>query len=184
MKLQRFCTDLSRGGGCMLNRRETNKTTDDEFAPEQWGQIDRVIEKYQGKPGVLIPVLEEIQEIVGFLPESLQRHVAFGLDVPLSQVYGVVTFYSYFTMKPRGKYEIKVCLGTACHVRGGQRVLERVEQKLHIEPGDCTEDRQYSLDVVRCIGACGVAPIMVVNKDVHKQVKPAKVDLVLGKYQK
>ena len=168
----------------MLHKKEINETIDDEFTPEQWRQIDGVIENYRDKPGVLIPVLEDIQELVGFLPESLQRRVAFGLDIPLSQVYGVVTFYSYFTMKPRGKHEIKVCLGTACHVRGGQRVLEQVEQKLQIGPGDCTEDRQYSLDVVRCIGACGVAPIMVVDKDVHKQVKPAKIDLILGKYRK
>lgn len=168
----------------MLNRREIEETMDDEFTPEQWSQIDGVIEKYRDKPGVLIPVLEEIQELVGFLPESLQRRVAIGLDVPLSQVYGVVTFYSYFTMKPRGKHEIKVCLGTACHVRGGQRVMDKIEQQLQIGPGDCTEDRQFSLDVVRCIGACGVAPIMVVGKDVHKQVKPAKIDLILGKYRK
>ncbi|MBW2591673.1 MAG: NAD(P)H-dependent oxidoreductase subunit E [Deltaproteobacteria bacterium] len=155
-----------------------------EFTAEQWGQIDGILEKNRNKPGVLILVLEEIQELVGFLPESLQRRIAIGLDVPLSQVYGVVTFYSFFTMKPRGKHEIKVCLGTACHVRGGQRVLEKIEQKLQIGPGDCTEDRNYSLDIVRCIGACGVAPVMVVGKDVHKQVKPAKMDLILGKYQK
>ena len=168
----------------MLDRGETKPATDEGLTPEQMGRIDAVIETYRGRPGALIPVLEEIQELVGFLPEALQRRVAFGLGLPLSQVYGVVTFYSYFTMKPRGKHEIKVCLGTACHVRGGQRLLEKIEQKLQIAPGDCTADRHYSLDVVRCIGACGVAPIMVVGKDVHKQVKPAKIDLVLARYRK
>jgi len=168
----------------MSTGKKANETMGVEFTAEQWGQIDGILEKNRNKPGVLILVLEEIQELVGFLPESLQRRIAIGLDVPLSQVYGVVTFYSFFTMKPRGKHEIKVCLGTACHVRGGQRVLEKIEQKLQIGPGDCTEDRNYSLDIVRCIGACGVAPVMVVGKDVHKQVKPAKMDLILGKYQK
>ena len=168
----------------MSTGKKTNEIMGAEFTAEQWGQIDGILEKNRNKPGVLILVLEEIQELVGFLPESLQRRIAIGLDVPLSQVYGVVTFYSFFTMKPRGKHEIKVCLGTACHVRGGQRVLEKIEQKLQIGPGDCTEDRNYSLDIVRCIGACGVAPVMVVGKDVHKQVKPAKMDLILGKYQK
>ena len=168
----------------MLRQMETGETLGENLSPEQWLAVDAIIERHRSKPGVLIPVLEEVQEAVGYLPESLQRHIAQGLEVPLSQVYGVVTFYSYFTMKPRGKHEVKVCLGTACHVRGGQRLLDAVEQKLEICPGDCTADRQYSLDVVRCIGACGVAPIMTVDKHVHKQVKPAKVDEILGKYRK
>ncbi len=168
----------------MLQKMETCETSGEEFSPEQWRAVDAIIERHRLKPGVLIPVLEEIQETVGYLPEPLQRRVAKGLEVPLSQVYGVVTFYSYFTMKPRGRHEVKVCLGTACHVRGGQKLLDAVEQKLDICPGDCTADRHYSLDVVRCIGACGVAPIMVVDKDVHKQVKPAKIEEILGKYRK
>lgn len=155
----------------------------DEFTDEQWRRVDAVISKYLGKPGALIPVLEEVQEITGYLPETVQRRVAAGLSLPLSQVYGVVTFYSFFTMVPRGKHEIRVCLGTACHVRGGHQLLEKLEQKLEIGPGECTADRHFSLDVVRCIGACGVAPIMVVGKEVHKQVKAAKVDLILSKYR-
>lgn len=156
----------------------------DEFTMEQWRQVDEIIENYVSKPGALIPVLEEIQDVTGYLPESVQRRVAKGLGLPLSNVYGVVTFYSYFTMKPRGKHEIKVCLGTACHVRGGQKVLEKIEEKLKITVGDCTDDRLFSLDLVRCIGACGVAPVMVVGKDVHKQVKPSKLDAILHKYEK
>ena len=155
----------------------------DEFTSEQWRRVDAIIQAYTDKPGALIPVLEEAQEITGYLPEVVQRRVAFGLGLPLSQVYGVVTFYSFFTMVPRGKHEIRVCLGTACHVRGGHQLLEKLEQKLDIGPGECTGDRNFSLDIVRCIGACGVAPVMVVGKDVHKQVKVAKMDLILSKYK-
>jgi NADH-quinone oxidoreductase subunit E/NADP-reducing hydrogenase subunit HndA len=145
--------------------------------------VDRVIEKFRDKAGALIPALEEIQGITGYLPESVQRRVASGLNLPLSQVYGVTTFYSFFTMKPRGKHQIRVCLGTACHVRGANRNIGRVMQALNVRPGECTEDREFSLDVVRCLGACGLAPVMVVDEDTHKQVKEAKLDQILKKYQ-
>lgn len=154
-----------------------------EFTGEQWRLIDEVIKKFRNKPGALIPVLEEIQGVTGYLPESVQRRVAQGLNLPLSQVYGVTTFYSFFTMKPRGKHQIRVCLGTACHVRGAKRNMEHLMQALSLKPGECTEDRQFSLDVVRCLGACGLAPVMVVNEDTHKQVKEAKLDQILKKYR-
>jgi NADH:ubiquinone oxidoreductase subunit E len=155
----------------------------DEFTEDQWRRVDEVIAAYRSKPGSLIPVLEEVQGITGCLPERVQRRVAKGLGIPLSQVYGVVTFYSFFTMKPRGKHQVRVCLGTACHVRGSHRVLTEMEQKLGIEPGECTEDREFSLDIVRCVGACGLAPVMVVDEDTHKQVKVAKLDTILDKYR-
>jgi NADH-quinone oxidoreductase E subunit len=155
----------------------------DDFTTEQWKDVDDVIKKFRDKPGALIPVLEEIQGITGYLPESIQRRVASGLNLPLSQVYGVTTFYSFFTMKPRGKHQIRVCLGTACHVRGAKRNMEHLIQALSLKPGECTEDRQFSLDVVRCLGACGLAPVMVVDEDTHKQVKEAKLDQILKKYQ-
>lgn len=167
-----------------IKENEIQCKCEDEFTMEQWQQVDKIIQGYSSKPGALIPVLEEIQGVTGYLPESVQRRVSKGLGIPLSQVYGVVTFYSYFTMKPRGKHEIKVCLGTACHVRGGQKLLDKVVEKLKINPGECTDDRLFSLDLVRCIGACGVSPVMVVGKDVHKQVKPVKVDTILSKYRK
>jgi NADH:ubiquinone oxidoreductase subunit E len=155
----------------------------DDFTSEQWNLVDKVIEKYRDKPGSLIPVLEEIQGITGYLPESVQRRVASGLSLPLSQVYGVTTFYSFFTMKPKGKHEVRVCLGTACHVRGAKRNLEHLIEALKVNPGECTEDRNFSLDVVRCLGACGLAPVMVVDEDTHKQVKEAKLDRILKAYQ-
>jgi NADH-quinone oxidoreductase E subunit len=154
-----------------------------EFSKEEWALVDEVIERYKGKPGSLIPVLEEIQAVTGYLPESLQRHVARGLDVPLSQVYGVVTFYSFFTMKPRGKHRIRICLGTACHVRGAKRNVDQLKKLLGIDVGECTEDRKFGLEVIRCLGACGLAPVMVVDADTHKQVKEAKLDKILDGYR-
>lgn len=153
--------------------------TTDEFSPEEWGRVDEVIGKYRGKPGSLIPVLEEVQAVTGYLPESVQRHVARGLDVPLSQVYGVVTFYSFFTMKPRGKHQIRICLGTACHVRGAKRNVDKLKKSLGIDVGECTPDRKFGLEVVRCLGACGLAPVMVVDEKTHKQVKQSQVEQIL-----
>jgi len=159
------------------------ETAHEEFTTEQWSNVNAVMEKYRGKPGALIPVLEEVQGVTGYLPESVQRKVAQGLGLPLSQVYGVVTFYSFFTMRPRGKHQIRVCLGTACHVRGGSQIEKRIEQELGIAPGDITDDREFSLDIVRCVGACGLAPVMVVDEDTHKQVKAAKLDVILDQYR-
>jgi len=160
--------------------KETNA---EEFTAEQWKKIDEIIAKHKEKPGSLIPVLEEIQGVSGYLPEVIQRRVAAGLNIPLSQVYGVVTFYSFFTMTPRGKHQVRVCLGTACHVRGGQRVMDYMRKNLGIEPGELTDDRNFSLDIVRCLGACGLAPVMVVDDDIHKQVKAAKLDQIMEKYR-
>jgi len=161
----------------------SKETNGDDFTEGQWQSIDKVIQKFQDKPGALIPVLEEIQGITGYLPESVQRRVASGLNLPLSQVYGVATFYSFFTMKPRGKHQIRICLGTACHVRGAKRNIEHLIQALNVKPGECTENRQFSLEVARCLGACGLAPVMVVDEDTHKQVKGAKLDQILRKYE-
>lgn len=155
----------------------------DEFSGEQWKKIDLIISKYNDKPGSLIPVLEEIQGVTGYLPDVVQRRVAAGLGLPLSQVYGVVTFYSFFTMTPRGKHQVKVCLGTACHVRGAKRIMDYMEENLEIEPGECTEDRMFSLDIVRCLGACGLAPVMVVDEEIHRQVKAARLNDIMGKYK-
>ncbi len=154
-----------------------------EFTPEQWQRVDAVIANHRSKPGALIPVLEEIQSVTGYLPEPVLRRVAAGLGLPLAQVFGVVTFYSFFTMKPRGRHQVRVCLGTACHVRGAQRNLDEVQQRLHVRPGECTPDREFSLEVVRCLGACGLAPVMVVDEDTHRQVKTAELPNILKSYR-
>jgi NADH-quinone oxidoreductase subunit E/NADP-reducing hydrogenase subunit HndA len=154
-----------------------------EFTSEQLAKADEIIERFKSKPGALIPVLEQVQDICGYLPMALQYRVAKGLNLPVANVYGVVTFYSFFTMVPRGKHVVRVCLGTACYVRGGQRILEELVSNLGIAPGECTEDRNFSLETVRCLGACGLAPVVVVDEDTHGQMKPAKLDKVLAQYR-
>jgi len=152
--------------------------------PEQarYRALDEVIAEYKDEQGALIQVLHAAQNLFGFLPEPVQQYVASGLGVPVSEVHGVVTFYSYFTQVPRGKHTVKVCLGTACYVRGGHKVLEAIQKELGIEVSDTTEDRNFSLEVVRCIGACGLSPVLTVDEDIYKRVKPAKVGDILDQY--
>ncbi|HOP07485.1 MAG TPA: NAD(P)H-dependent oxidoreductase subunit E [candidate division Zixibacteria bacterium] len=147
-----------------------------------WSAVDREIARFSGRPGSLIPTLEAVQNIVGYLPAEVQRRVARGLGLPLSKVYGVVTFYSFFTMEPRGKYQILVCQGTACHVRGGAQIMSELQKKLKIGLNQCTDDRLFSLHSVRCLGACGLAPVVMIGKDIHQQVKVARLDSILKSY--
>jgi NADH:ubiquinone oxidoreductase subunit E len=146
-------------------------------------KLAQVIREYQGKPGALIPVLQAAQSIFGYLPADVLRTISEGLGEPYSRVYGVVTFYSFFSRVPRGKYVIRVCLGTACYVRGGKAVLEALEQALNITVGQTTADRLFSLDVGRCFGACGLAPAMMINDDVHQFVKPEQIRDILAHYR-
>ena len=142
---------------------------------ELFAQLDVVINEYHTKPGGLIPALQTAQSIFGYLPETVIRRVADGFGKTVSEVAGVVTFYSFFTLHPRGKYLVRVCLGTACYVRGGKEVLDAFKKKLAIEVGETTPDRQFSLEVGRCFGACGIAPVVMVNDTVYQRVKPARV---------
>jgi len=153
-----------------------------EFTSEQVSKLDSIIEKYKGKAGGLIPVLEEAQVCLEYLPLSVQKRIAAGLGLPLSRVYGVVTFYSFFTMTPRGKHTIRVCLGTACYVRGGKALTEALEKQFGIKEGETTPDRMFTLESVRCLGACGLGPVVVVDEDVHGRIKPAKIKEVLSQY--
>ena len=153
-----------------------------EFTPEQVAKLDSIIEKHKGQAGGLIPVLEEAQVCLEYLPLSVQKRIAAGLNLPLSRIYGVVTFYSFFTMTPRGKYTIRVCLGTACYVRGGKELTDALEKQFGIKDGETTADRMFTLESVRCLGACGLGPVIVVNEDVHGRVKPAKIKELLSQY--
>ena len=153
-----------------------------EFTPEQVNQLNEIIAKYKGKPGGLIPVLEEAQVALEYLPISVQKKIAEGLNLPLSRVYGVVTFYSFFTMTPRGKHTVRICLGTACYVRGGKALADTLKKEFGIEEGETTPDRMFTLESVRCLGACGLGPVIVVDENVHGRVKPAKVKEVLSQY--
>jgi NADH-quinone oxidoreductase E subunit len=161
----------------------TRTTGEQEFSSEELSTIDAIIERYQARPGSLIPVLEEIQEAVGYLPRSVQRRVALGLSIPFSEVYGVVTFYSFFTMAPRGRHTIRCCLGTACYVRGGKQILEKLMKVLNVRPGETTSDRRFSLETVRCLGACGLAPVTMVDENTYRQMKPSKVSEILEAYE-
>ena len=149
---------------------------------ELLARLDEVIEKYKEKPGALIPVLQMAQGIFGYLPEVALKRVAKGLNKPYSEVAGVVGFYSFFSTVPRGRNLIRVCLGTACYVRGGMQVLDALKKQLGIDVGETTEDREFSLEVARCFGACGLAPVITINDVVHHRVKPARIGEVLAQY--
>ncbi|MGA2525890.1 MAG: NADH-quinone oxidoreductase subunit NuoE [Smithellaceae bacterium] len=163
-------------------KAEENELLND-FTPEQIAELDKIIKKHKGKPGGLIPVLEEAQVALGFLPMSVQKKIAQELNLPLSRVYGVVTFYSFFTMTPRGKHTVRVCLGTACYVRGGKALAETLEKEFGIKEGETTPDRMFTLETIRCLGACGLGPVVVVDEDVHGRMKPSKVKEMLVQYR-
>ncbi len=155
----------------------------DEYSEEAARQLDSITKKYRNKPGSLIPVLQQAQELVGYLPPSLQKLIARGLNIPVSEVHGVVSFYSFFTMKPKGKHNVRVCLGTACYVKGAEEILKRLKDELNIDIGGITSDRKYSLESVRCLGACGLAPVVVVDKDTYGSVNRVKATDVLKEYE-
>lgn len=150
---------------------------------EQEELLEQVLEGFRGKPGALIQALHSAQNLVGYLPPWVLKKVSRVLNVPLSEVYGVVTFYHFFSMKPRGKHVIQVCLGTACYVRGGQEILERLRKELQVDVGGVTPDGLFSLEVMRCAGACGLAPVMRVDNDIHKRVNPSQVLEILKNYK-
>lgn len=159
----------------------SGKQTDpEEFSGEKMAAVDAVINNNRLKPGALIPVLEEVQEILSYIPKSIQKKVALGLGVPLSEVWGVVTFYSFFTTTPRGRHTVRCCLGTACYVRGSKKNLEKLSALLHVEPGETTEDRRFSLETVRCLGACALAPVVAADGETFAQVKPMKISEILN----
>lgn len=152
--------------------------------PEQEKKLKAVIAGYRDIPGALMPVLQQAQGIYGYLPVEVQQMIAEGLDLPLAEVYGVCTFYSQFTLNPKGKNEVSVCLGTACYVKGAGAVLDKVCETLGIEPGGITADGEFSVSTTRCIGACGLAPVMTINDEVYGQVTKDDVSVILGKYLK
>lgn len=154
----------------------------EEFPPSMIEEIDRVIKQYRSKPGSSIPVLQRCQRIVGYLPPQVQKRVAKGLNLSPAQVHSIVSFYSFFTMKPRGDHNIRVCLGTACYVKRVEESLNKIKDELKIDVGDVTEDRKFSIEAVRCLGACGLAPVIVIDEETYGAVTPKKVTKILAKY--
>lgn len=149
---------------------------------EQAQQLKAVIEAHKGEKGALMPVMQEAQEIYGYLPLEVQQMIADGMEVPVEEVYGISTFYAQFALSPKGKYKISVCLGTACYVKGSQGLADRITQELGINPGECTPDGTFSFEACRCIGACGLAPVLMVNDDVYGRLKPDDINGILAKY--
>jgi NADH:ubiquinone oxidoreductase subunit E len=151
--------------------------------PNLLSQLDAYISAHRDEPGPLIPVLQYAQELFGYLPDPALRRISEALELPYSEVAGVVTFYSFFSTVPRGRHVVRVCLGTACYVRGGNEVLAAFREELGIDVGGTTEDREFSLEIGRCFGACGLAPVVVVDEDVHQRVKPSTVRTILDQYR-
>ncbi|MDD3839599.1 MAG: NADH-quinone oxidoreductase subunit NuoE [Clostridia bacterium] len=150
---------------------------------DKFKKLKKVIDQHKGKNGDLMPIMHEAQHIFGYLPFEVQNYIAEELNIPLTDVYGVATFYAQFTLQPKGKYQIGICLGTACYVRGAQKVVERVESELGIKVGQTTEDGKFTLDATRCLGACGLAPVMMINDDVHGRLVPDDIPKILKQYQ-
>jgi NADH:ubiquinone oxidoreductase subunit E len=154
----------------------------ESITKEEWEKIDQVIAKYRGRHGALIPVLKETQEICGYLPKNVQHRIAQGLNLSASQIYGVVSFYAFFTTIPRGKHIIRVCLGTACYVKGSKQILDRLEKELDVKVGGITRDRTFSLEAVRCLGCCSLAPAIVIDHDTHALVDPTEAIRIVRSY--
>ncbi|MBR3768118.1 MAG: NAD(P)H-dependent oxidoreductase subunit E [Clostridia bacterium] len=151
--------------------------------PEQAAKLEEAIASANGDKSRLMAVMQDAQAIYGYLPYEVQCKIAEGLDVPVEKVYGVATFYAQFALSPKGKYNISVCLGTACYVKGAQQVLDKICETLGVEAGECSEDGKFSIEACRCIGACGLAPVMTINDDVYGKLTADMVPGILAKYQ-
>ena len=149
---------------------------------ENFKKLDEVIEKNKGMKGALMPVLHEAQKIFGCLPIEVQKVISEKLNMPMAEIYGVVTFYSQFSLEPKGDYVIGVCLGTACYVKGAQKIIDRIKREINVEVGATSPDGKFSLDATRCIGACGLAPVLIVNEDVYGRLVEADIPGIIAKY--
>lgn len=149
---------------------------------EQEVCLKKIIAESKDDPSLIIHVMQQAQLIYGYLPFEVQVMIADGMDIPLEKVYGISTFYTQFALSPKGKYSVSVCLGTACYVKGAQDILDKVTEKLGIGPDECTADGKFSIDACRCIGACGLAPVMMINEDVYGKLTVDQIDGILDKY--
>lgn len=149
---------------------------------EQHQNLLDAIHELKDEPGSLMPIMQRAQDIYGYLPEEVQKVIADEMEIPMEKIYGVATFYSQFNLFPKGQYQISVCLGTACYVKGSGNILNRVEEKLGITTGECTPDGKFSLDACRCVGACGLAPVMMINEQVYGRLSESDIDRILDAY--
>ena len=158
---------------------KTNKAIDSKTLQ----QIKKIIGAANGKTGARIRVLQQVQELVGYLPHEVLETISGEMRIPMSELYGITSFYSFFSMVPKGKYVIQVCLGTSCYVKGGQKILDTLNKDLGLESGGTTPDGKFSLQTVRCIGCCGLSPVMAIREDVHRKVKPSQLKDILSSYR-
>ena len=149
---------------------------------EQEKKLHEIIDANKHDKSLLMAVMQQAQDVYGYLPMEVQEMIAEGMDVPLEKVYGVSTFYAQFALSPKGRYNISVCLGTACYVKGSQAILDKISERLGIGPGECSDDACFSIEACRCIGACGLAPVMTINDDVYGRLTPDQIDGILDKY--
>lgn len=149
----------------------------------QYDELLSVISEHKDEKGALMPILQKAQDIYGYLPIEVQTIISNELDIPLEKVYGVVTFYSQFSLSPKGKYKVALCMGTACYVKGAGDILNKLKEHLNISDGECTEDGKFSIESCRCIGACGLAPVMTVNEDVYGKITADDIEGILAKYE-
>ncbi len=176
-------TDVTNRAVQWIKKKDlVEKKPKEEFPPSMLNEIDSVITQFRKKPGNSIPVLQRCQEIVGYLPPVVQKHIAKGLNISAAEIHSIVSFYSFFTMKPRGDHNIRVCLGTACYVKRVEKTIAKIKEQLKIDVGDVTEDKKFSLETVRCLGACGLAPVMVIDDETFGAISPKKVTEILNRY--
>jgi len=164
-----------------MNRTERPQHPD--ITDDMWIDIDRIIQTHRPVSGSIIAVLRECQDVVGYLPVELLDYISVGMNLPSSEVYGVASFYALFSMTPKGRHTVKMCLGTACYVKGIKEAMSRIENHYNVKEGGTTEDRRFTLQGVRCLGACGLAPVMVVNQDTHGDVSSDKIIDILERYE-
>ena len=150
---------------------------------ENFAKFDRMVEQYRNTNGALMPILNEAQKIFGCIPLEVQIKISEGINIPLAEVYGVITFYSHFSLEPRGKYVIGLCMGTACYVKNAQRILEELEKEADTKAGKTSVDGKFTIEATRCIGACGLAPVLTVNKDVYGRVTVDQISAIIAKYK-
>lgn len=176
--LTQYVKFLTIEGGCRFMSCCQGKN----LTEENFKKLDEIIEKNKSRRGALIPVLHEAQELFGYLPYEVQKRIAEGLNIPMAEVYGVATFYTRFTLKPTGDHKISVCMGTACYVKGADKILDKLKELLKIDVGETTEDGKFSIEATRCLGACGLAPVVVIDNTVYGKLSVDDVEEILSRY--
>lgn len=170
---------MKQAGKAISTKTKASKTIDSKTLQ----QIKKIIEATDGQAGAPIRVLQQVQEFIGYLPLEVLQAISKEMRIPLSELYGITSFYSFFTMVPKGKYVIQVCLGTSCYVKGGQKILDALNKNIDLESGGTTPDGKFSLQTVRCIGCCGLSPVLAIKEDVHRKVKPSQLKDILSSYR-